>query len=90
MTILKDGRILKDFEHYGEHNCTLMANVKAARALTHLEQLEQDELQKALTSVFDPSSSTLGGLSLEGLQRREMAKQKLYTSYLAARRVMRL
>lgn len=90
MTILKHGRIPKDFEKYNENNCTLMANVKAARALTHLEQLEQDELRKTLTSVFDPRSSTLGDLSLESLRRREMAKQKLYTSYLAARRVIRL
>ncbi len=90
INILKDGRILKDHEPHGENNCTLMAYEKAGRALTHLEQLEEDELRKTLTSVFDPRSSTLGDLSLESLQRREMAKQKLYTSYLAARRVMRL
>ena len=90
ITILKDGRILKGFVEHDENNCTLMANVKAARAMTHLEQLEEDELRKTLTSVFDPRSSTLGDVSLESLQRRETAKQKLYTSYLGARRVMRL
>ena len=90
ITVLKDGRTLKDFAEYSENNCTLMANVKAARVKTHLEQLEEDELRKTLTSFFDPRSSTLGDLSLESLRRREVAKQKVYASYLATRRAMRL
>ena len=89
IALLKDGRILEDGLDY-DNNCTLMANVKAARAMTHLEQLEQDELQKTLASAFDSRSTTLGDASLGSLQRREIAKQKLYTSYLRARGVLHL
>ena len=89
ITLLKDGRILEDYSGY-DNNCTLMANVKATKGTTYLEQLEQDELQKTLASVFDSRSNTLGDASLGSIQRREIAKQKLYTSYLRARGVLRL
>ena len=88
ISLLKDGRILQDSSYYYENNSTLMANMKAARAMTHLEQLEQDELQNTLYSAFDSRSTTLGDASLGSLQRREIAKQKLYTSYLRARGVL--
>ena len=59
--------------------------------MTFLEQLEQDELHKILYSAFDLRSTTLDDdASLGRLQRREIAKQKLYTTYLRARGVLRL